>query len=232
MNTTIRLFYSCQLFLFLCILPSIGLAQFGGKERMYEGFVSLNEGLEQTRVITAKFSERLYYNLTLLHQNNELKVADGLRIGMQIRDSVSSLMHYLNEMKLLLIVKCENKTRTEIEALDTLISLKHLNNYDDYITPETILFGENEANLRRGQFSAFHLVNTADRFIAFSDSLLTSANLSVPDSYLFEYITDYEWLRSNIRHKPLAAIIALLSKLQLDIKLQEQVVISNIIDKG
>ena len=94
MNTTIRLFYSCQLFLFLCILPSIGLAQFGGKERMYEGFVSLNEGLEETRVITAKFSERLYYNLTLLHQNNELKVADGLRIGMQIRDSVSSLMHY------------------------------------------------------------------------------------------------------------------------------------------
>ena len=198
---------------------------------MYSGYVSINQGLEETRALVDQSGDKLYYDLTLKHQNNELPTKDGFQIGMQIRDSSLSLIRYINEMKVLLIAKCEGKNRTEIEALDTLISLKFLTNYDDYITPGTILYGDRGSKPKRGPYSAFQLAKKTTIFAELVDSVWTNKELLPAQYDYLSYVKDPNWGRNGIRDKPLAAIITLLTKLQLDIKLQELSAVRKLIGK-
>jgi len=198
---------------------------------MYSGYVSINHGLEETRALVDQSTDKLYYDLTHKHQNNELTAKDGFRIGMQIRDSSLTLIQYINEMKVLLIAKCEGKNRAEIEALDTLISLKFLTNYDDYITPGTILYGDTWSKPKRGPYSAFQLANKTIRLAELTDSVWTDEELLALQYDYLSYAREPSWARNGIRDKPLAAIITLLTKLQLDIKLQELRAIRKLIAK-
>lgn len=198
---------------------------------MYSGYVSINHGLEETRALVEESTDKLYYDLTHKQQNDELTAKDGFRIGMQIRDSSLSLIQYINKMKVLLIAKCEDKNRSEIEALDTMISLNFLTNYDDYITPGTILYGDTWSNPKRGPYSAFQLAKKTNRFAELADSVWTNEELLAPQHDYLSYAEDPSWERNGIRDKPLAAIITLLTKLQLDIKLQELRAIRKLISK-
>ena len=59
----------------------------------------------------------------------------------------------------------------------------------------------------------------------------TNEELLAPQHDYLSYAEDPSWERNGIRDKPLAAIITLLTKLQLDIKLQELRAIRKLISK-
>lgn len=220
----------CLPFLFsILFLPFIGFGQYGGKQNMYTGYIAINDGLEQSRIILGNTSDKEYYNLTLKYQNAGDVFNTKFKLGMHIRDSSAQLISYINELKVLLIAKCENLNRAEIEAQDTLISLKFLKNYDDCITPTDILYGRPNSNQKSGPFSSMELTSKLNNFHQTIDSVFSNGTKPFSIISHLEYTTRYQWRNNGFKNKPLAAVLTLLSKLQLDIMLQELYVIDHLL---
>ena len=219
------------IYLFVFLLPLSSISQYGNKKRMYSGYTLVNEGLEQTRAVINGNGDMLYYNLTLKFQQDGDSAQLDFDLGMKIRDTASTLIKYINEMKVLLISKCEDKKRNEIEGEDTIISLKYLENFDDYTTPAKILFGEDSYDVRKGEFSAFELQNKMIAYKSLMDSVwLDDESLNVAIDHLTN-LNGWSRKRKQFKEKPLVSIITSLSKLQLDIKLQEQAAVRYLIQR-
>ncbi len=198
---------------------------------MFKGYAVLNDGLEDTRKILNKTNDKLYYDLTLKLQTEGDSIQEDFNLGMRIRDTSARLIKYINEMKVLLITKAEDKERSEIEAQDTIISLNYIRNYDDYTTPSKILVGDNYWTPKSGEFTASELISKIDAFASIMDTVWTDEDeLKYQNNHLFS-VHSYNWNQKHIKDKPLVAVISILSKLQLDIKLQEQAAIRQLISK-
>ncbi|MBT6029742.1 MAG: hypothetical protein HOH13_05505 [Crocinitomicaceae bacterium] len=215
----------------LIILIPLGSAgQYGGKKNMYTGYTAINEGLEKSRSILGQSIDKIYYDLTLKYQTEGDVFLSKFNLGMNIRDTTQKLITYINELKVLLIAKCEDLKRYEIEAQDTIISLKYLKNYDDCITPSEIIYGTLNSKPKAGPFSAVELVQKLNHFQQTVDSVFVdNTTTNSLDNHL-GYTTRHQWKSGGFKNKPLAAVITLLSKLQLDIKLQEVSIINHLIN--
>lgn len=196
---------------------------------MYEGYSSINDGLEATRSILNDVGDKIYYDLTAKFQTEGDSAKADFELGMKIRDTSARLISYINEMKVLLIAKCEDKKRSEVEAQDTIISLKYLKNYDDYTTPSKILVGDDFWAPKRGEFTAYELEEKVSGYMSLMDTVWDDADY-VSNNHL-AYMYNFNWKRAYIKDMPLASVITTLSKLQLDIKLQEQSAIRYLIRK-
>lgn len=209
----------------IILLPLVSFGQYGGKKNMYSGYIAINAGLEKSRSILGRNIDKEYYDLTLKYQTEGDTFLSKFNLGMNIRDSAQQLIIYINELKVLLIAKCEDLKRPEIEAQDTIISLNFLKNYDDCITPSEIFYGTSYSKSKTGPFSAIELTQKLNHFRQTVDSVFVdNASSNSLDNHL-DYTTRHQWKSSGFKNKPLAAILTLLSKLQLDIKLQELSVI-------
>lgn len=216
--------------LLLCIPLALN-AQYGSKARIYDGFVLINDALEITKMTLEEKSDVLYYNLTRSFQDAGDSAKSFFESGMNLRDEVDEMMLYINELKVFLIAKSEGKKKSEVMANDTIISLKYVDNTDDYLTPTKYLIGDKKYAPKEGPFSAMELKEKLMALQITVDSLVTVNDQKdgVSIGYINNRISekyDRYWIRNSFFEKPLSAIITYLSKIQVDIKLTEQEAIS------
>lgn len=205
------------LFLFV-FLVSVANAQNSSKKKIYSSFTIINDGLESTRMQLSKQTNKLYYDLIKKQSRDSVivQLSDSLRL------KTSELVNYVNRVKILLIIKTEGLEKEAIVENDTIISLKHLEHFDDYYTPSEVLIGKDNEKKLKGKLSAYDLKKEIEAYSKFiskncfhfkqAPSFIDIAN----ESYY------YNWERQYFEEKPLAGIITYLSKLQLDILLTEQ----------
>jgi len=219
------------IYLLLLFIPVSNIAQYGNKERMYSGYTSINNGLEASRSQLNIQGDKIYYDLTLKFQNEGDSAKTDFNLGMEIRDSAAMVIRYINEMKVLLIAKCEDKKRSEIEADDTIISLKYLKNFDEYVIPQEILFGDNIYDPKHGEFTAHDLGELVTDFGKMMDSVWIDKETSELGVDHLALLKSWRWKTDLFKEKPLVSIITSLSKLQLDVKMQEHAAIRHLISR-
>lgn len=213
---------------FICLLlvPVISLAQYGSKKKVYDGFSLINNELEETRTLLNKKTEKLYYLFTMRYQKNGESMKVQFNEAMDMQSSASELVHYINNLKVFLIAKCDDKKRQEVQANDTIIKLSNIDNYDDYLTPFELLVGTTWHSPRKGQFTAYELQEKLKNFQFRMDSLATHSNIEddIELGY-FKTFTQFNpetyWMRQTFYEKPLSAVIVYLTKLQLEVRLSE-----------
>jgi hypothetical protein len=219
------------IYILLLLIPVSSIAQYGNKERMYSGYTVVNQGLESSRAQLNRLGDKIYYDLTLKFQNEGDSAKAEFDLGMEIRDSSAMIIKYINEMKVLLIAKCEDKKRSEIEADDTIISLKYLKNFDDYTIPKKILFGDNYYDPKKGEFTAHDLGGLLKDYGKLMDSVWVDEDAKEMAVDHLSLVRSWGWKNDLFKEKPLVAIITSLSKLQLDVKMQEQAAVRHLISR-
>lgn len=216
--------FSIIVILFLC---SNSFSQYGSKERIYDGFTLVNESLEATKMMLEQKGDQLYYDLTLSYQENGDSAILQFEHGMALREKADHLVLHINNLKVFLIAKTEGLTKPEVLANDTIISLRNIENFDDYQEPTKWLIGDSKHNPKEGQFTARELEEKLLEFQKSVDSLILKTDLD--DGVKLGFLSQARnrnygnwWIRDSFYEKPLSAVITYLSKLQIDIKLTEQ----------
>lgn len=209
------------LFIFISIITS---AQKGSKEKIYSSFTIINDGLEATRTLLAKETNKLYFNLVKAKSNDSVTV----QLGDSIRKKSNDLISYINHVKILILIKTEKLEKEAIVENDTIISLKYLEHFDDYYTPGEILIGKDEWSPIKGKYTAQDL---KIKLMNYNEYLKSSCYENSKLETFIDLNTNYygTWETENFFEKPLAGIITYLSKLQLDIILTEQKSIKHLI---
>ena len=203
--------------LFFYLLICINLfSQKGSKEKIYSSFTVLNDNLEATRSKLTKQINRQYFDLIKEKGKDStlVSLSDSLRI------KSTELVNYLSRIKVFLIVKTENLEKKVVVKNDTIIGLKHLNHFDDYLTPTELLIGQNRWDSKKGKYTANEIaikISTYSRFVL---------DTCLKDDDTFTYLDKY-WSIDNFYHKPLAGIITQISLIQLNIRLTEQATINS-----
>lgn len=202
------------------------IAQSGSKEKIYSSFTIVNDGLEATRALLTKETNKRYFDLIKEKGKDSLVVS----LSDSLRYKSSELVSYINHVKILLIIKTEKLDKKAVVENDTIISLKYLEHFDDYYTPGEVLLGEDGKESIKGKFTAIGLKKEIDSYQAFIKE--NCYNKSNQQTFInlnnFGYYGN--WERSNFKEKPLAGIITYLSKLQLDIMLTERQTINYLLE--
>jgi len=196
-------------FLTLAILFClIGIAQKGSKQKIYSSFTTINDGLEKTRADLTKQINQQYYFL--------IKKDSTLVLSLDsLREKTNTLIRYINQTKVLLIVKTEELKKVQVIDNDTIISLKHLTHFDDYYTPTEFLIGTDRWNPEKGRYTTYELQKQIKEYIDYIKKEYKQKHI------VYLQYNDYSFV-NRFYQKPLAGVITYLSKIQLDIKLQEQ----------
>ena len=215
--------------LLIALLICVGAhAQFGSKERLYKGYFELNSGLEMSRSVLSATTDKLYYDLTFKYSAVGDSAVGFFAHGMAIRDTAQSIIRHINFLKVLLIAKVEDKTKTEIEGLDTMITMYNVKNYEEYLTPMSVLFPSGKSSFDK-PYTIDALQMKLSKFRNQMNNVWRSDDEDQGIDLLFETST-WSWEKS-FKNKPLIAILAMLSKIQLDVKLQEIAAIQGLIRK-
>lgn len=202
--------------------------QYGSKRKIYEGFSLVNDALEATKMQLNETGDKLYYDLTLKYQQEGDSAKEAFDDGMALREEANALVSHINNLKVFLIAKCEDKPKHEVYANDTLIRLRNLENFDDCSTPTELLIGESIYNPKEGQFTAWELKEKLSGFQTKIDSIITEEDAE--EGMAIEYLSrsiisksrySNRWITDSFQDQSVSAIITYLSKLQIDIRLSE-----------
>jgi hypothetical protein len=215
------------IFVLLISLSVSVTAQSGSKEKIYSSFTIVNDGLEATRSLLAKETNKQYFDL-IKEKGKDSIVVD---LSDSLRFNSSELVSYINHMKVLLIIKTEKLDKKVVVENDTIISLKYLDHFDDYYTPGEVLLGEDEWKYIKGKYTAKGLKIEIDAYQDFIKEKCYK-NKKNHQTYINLSNSGYygNWERANFKEKPLAGIITYLSKLQLDIMLTEKQTINHLLE--
>jgi len=174
-----------------------------------DNFIIINRGIElSTSNIEAKKD-------SLLLKLNDNSKADS------IDKASNNLQSYIDELKLFLIEQVDGPPE-EVEVSDNIEAIRDKDNYD---IPTHILIGDPD-NMRSGLYTAKELKEQiiAFRKLLFSqieheDSLILAKgiDLNTNDIYNKEEGTATNWEQNNFYHVPMAAVITILSKIQMDV---------------
>jgi len=201
--------------LFFCLtITSIVSAQQGSKEKIYSSFSVINDGLENTREKLAEQLNKQYFYLI----KSKGKDTAIVNLADSIRNKSNELISYVNNIKLLLIIKTEKLEKAAVIKGDTIIKLDNLTHFDDYFTPAEVLLGKDKWNPIKGKYTAVELEDNISTYVTYINKNITpnSAYIALKNNYY------QSWKETVFFDKPLAGIITYLSKLQVDILLTEQ----------
>ncbi|MCT4581905.1 MAG: hypothetical protein N4A35_10840 [Flavobacteriales bacterium] len=200
-------------------------AQSGSKEKIYSSFIIVNDGLESTRSLLTQETSKLYFDLIKKQGKDSIIV----QLSDSLRHKTAELVNYINRVKVLLIIKTEKLDKEAVVENDTIISLKHLEHFDDYYTPGETILGKNGEKKLKGKLSAYDLkkqIRSYEDFISKNCFRLINPPKYIDINNGGYY---YNWEHSNFKEKPLAGIITYLSKMQLDITLTEHATLKHLI---
>lgn len=190
-------------------------------------FVVVNNGLESTNESFAKRTESLYASFDFQKGLDPLRVTPYWDKAQQAKKLTREVYDYIDQLKKRLVMETEG---IEKNIADTL-QLANVDSKDNYDIPTHILIGEAEDG---SQGTARELKNKLDNFRSKITALLdkdSQATLNLPiDTKDPKNDPEFNtWELYNFSHAPLAASVAILSKLQSDVKNSELEVVTRLL---
>lgn len=206
-------------------------------KEIINAFVTINDSLEVTvNNLTGK-NTQAYQAFEKQMQNDKVKTEPFFKKAQQIRKQSDELNQYVETMKEELIRKTE-----QLEANAKVMEVRELTKKDDYDVPTTYMCGEKndgrgaKAEELKNKINSYKkniisVLDAADRtkYTARLDGLFNTADPTKETNSEMWEEGKRTWEMLNFYHTPVVATIALLTKIQSDIKNAESELISHLL---
>lgn len=203
-------------------------------------FVIVNEGLKTSQTNVSSKNALIYTNFEKASMENPVKVKPYLDNALKAKAIADSLSSYIKNLRTRVIAYTEFKVKDknkdpEIWAIADTISLADIQAKDNYDMPMEILIGGTEDG-SKGE--GIVLKNKLAKFKTDMLALLKDENdkkaveknfpFKLDDTYSITEGKTVDWVRNNFFHTVLAADVALLNKMLIDVKTVEGDVIAKL----
>ncbi|MFT3884931.1 MAG: gliding motility protein GldM [Flavobacteriales bacterium] len=203
-------------------------------KEILESFVTVNNGLENTKGTLKEKMDATYKTFQQYAQENSTKYGASWTKAQDIRTQAADLISYIDKLKATVISSTEGKPMDKVigkdqNGQDTVINMKFLDKKDNYDKITELMIGSDETHPKEGDMTAKDLHKRLD---AYRDKLLSIVGKDNPTltsniEKMFDLKDEKEagdagavvpWETKNFYHVPLAAGVTIMSKLQTDIR--------------
>ncbi|MES2629365.1 MAG: GldM family protein [Bacteroidota bacterium] len=218
-----------MMYLFLTALLALNVSK-----EIINAFVVINKGIEETN---SNFSSKLSSQYGIFKaelEKNRTKVEPWYNKAEEIRKESAKVMAYLMEIKGRIVATSSDGDQEQWKKYvgkdkngqDTLVDLMNFDKKDDYDSPTNLLIGSEPATPSTGPHSAVEMVQTIQKF----RDVVKKACSDDPglvkrfdDAFAFKKEVNHDgkeepWGVLNFYHSPVVASVAVISKLQTDVK--------------
>ena len=215
-----------------------------------DAFVVVNDGLQKTKNNFRGKNAEKYSSFKKAFEENNKKVGIYWNEAVRVRELTDDAVTYIDNIKAALIAKTENIEQSEAIGLDemgmdTVKSLKFVEQKDNYMVSTNILIGEDPAHPRDNEYAAKRLRLKLEDFrdqlanIILSQPTVDTNNVIYRSLYkTFDFQSGRDasgllqnWESLNFYDVPLAASITILSKLQTDVLNAESDIITYLFNR-
>lgn len=231
-----------MMYLFLTALLALNVSK-----EIINAFVIINKGIEETN---SNFSSKLSSQYAIFkgaYDKNPGKAQAYWDAAQKVRAEAAKTIAYLTELKGRMVAQSEDGDQDQYKTYvgkdrngeDTLVRLDGLSKKDDFDSPTYLLVGSDPSSPSDKPFSGLDMVKTVTNF----KNVLKQACAGNPDigkrfdeSFAFKpgidpYGKEEPWVVLNFYHNPVVASIAVLSKVQADVKNAESEAIEYLLSK-
>ncbi len=195
-----------------------------------DAFVLINSSLENTVINYDEKNTSLYSEFNTAKQFDPIKVTPFWDKAQQAKKISTNLIDYIKELQVKLLQETEQITKNEADTLQ----LKFVNAKDNYDIPTNIMIGQTEdgskglARELKNKMADYKklMLTLFDK----REQELLNIDLKIDEVTTGEGVES--WEMGNFYHTPLVATIALLSKIQTDVKKVEYDVVSTLLQKA
>jgi gliding motility-associated protein GldM len=203
-------------------------------KEILESFVTVNNGLENTKGTLKEKMETTYKTFQQYAQENSTKYGAAWNDAQAFRKQAADLISYIDKIKGTVISETEGKPIEKImgkdaKGQDTVINMKFIDKKDNYDKITELMVGSDETHPKDGEGTAKDLHTKLD---AFKNKLLAAVGTKNPTlksniERMFDLKDEQEagdagavvtWETKNFYHVPLAAGVTILSKIQTDVR--------------
>lgn len=228
-----------MMYLFLTALLALNVSK-----EIINAFVVINKGIVETNT---NFDSKIKSQYAIFKQELAAKpqrVQQWYDRAEAIRKDTDVLIKYLDEIKLKIVAQSKFSDHSKFKdpslvakdsrtGQDTMLNLLYYDKKDDYDAPTHLLIGDEPASPRKGPDSADEIVQKCQKF----RDILKNACKENPElgkrfdeAFAFKEELNPEqkkepWGVLNFYHSPVVASVAIISKLQTDIKNAESTAI-------
>ncbi len=210
-----------MMYLFLTAMLALNVSG-----ELLKAFVTMDEGFNQSRVTVEKKNSVLYNRFSNAYESNKEKVGEHWKEAQDIRTQADSLVHHIENLKILFA-----QTASGPEA--TPENYQGIDNQD--IAPQIMI---TEGSSKRSKELKNMITNYKDFLLKYidesSDTTLHNALnkvFNVADVPGEGNDVSKSWESTKFEHVPLAASMAMLSKIQGDVRNAEADIVGYIFNK-
>lgn len=226
-----------------------------------DAFAVIDEGIVETNLsFTSKIDEQ-YAAFKAANEENPAKTREFYNQAEKLKKQADEAVEYITKLKGILYLnssrggtpneqisklgddpELSNFIAPNEKGRDTVLSVKHYPTKEDYDTPLNLLFGDDHANPRDGDWSGKELQAKLENFKqdvlksineikGLSESSKKAQIASIETIFNFEPVEDHEgqmqdWAFHLFDHVPIAGVQAIMSKVQSDVKAVEADILS------
>jgi len=215
-------------------------------KEVLDGFVKVENSLQQTQASLSQEAEDTYRALEAKYANNQEKVAPFFDQAQEIREKSNELVRYIIELKARCLSTSEGDyEKQELEGFkkylgvnengkDTTLNLRYIEKQDEYQELTRFMVGTDSNNPKEGKWTANGVKSAVQEYRdyllnmrvtdidGYVDSLPPNTIKSLEERFAFKKEMQDDkmvlWEVANFQKMPLAAAMPLLSKMIIDIK--------------
>ncbi len=221
-----------MMYLFLTALLALNVSK-----EIIDAFVIINKGIEVTN---SNFYSKIRMQYAIFKselEKNPGKVKPYFDEAQIIKKEAATVMTYIQELKGRVCSQAQYGTEDKFQEFigkdqngqDTLAYMIKFDKKDDYDTPTHMLIGDDTHSPKSGPWSALELKGKLTKFKEVVKKACAKDKeklkrfdevFAFKEGYTFDDIKE-EWEIINFNHSPVVATIAILSKLQTDVRNSE-----------
>lgn len=214
-------------------------------KEILDAFVTINSGLETTKVTFDGKLSQMYASFQNSYNENQAKYGAAWQKAQGLRTEANELVAHIDKIKAKIIAETEGlpmeSVLGQLNGVDTVLNLRFVKNKDNYDVNTNIMIGPEPANplttdhadgynyravVLRQKLETFRdnmkgMIPNDESLVRAIDSLFT-----FPQKIRSAAGTWETWETLNFYHVPLAATVAILSKVQTDIRNAESDVLN------
>lgn len=227
-----------QMMINMMYLVLTALLALNVSKEILNAFVTVNDGLEITKATFKNKMDQQYADFAASYNENKQKVGPYYNSAQSIQNSATEIIDHINNLKVLIIAGTEGKTKEEIFANDTILSMKYVDAKDAYDLPTNMMIGTSSATPKDGENTAKELKQKLEAYRDLLKKVVTDRGgnptliasldrtFDFPEKIKDASGTNTNWESLNFYHVPLAACVTIMSKFQADIRNTESDVVN------
>lgn len=201
-------------------------------KEVINAFVTINESVELSKNNIDKKNQNTYAAFEQQMQNDAAKYKDVNAKAQNIRKGANDLNKYIDDLKIKLV-----RTSDKVEDGKPTPTLPELENKEDYDNPTRIMIGDDNAQGKKGEAVIIHkqldgfkklIVDNAPKG-AEADYQKRMDNLLNTNDPIKKEDGKGTWELVSFYHNPVVATVALLTKIQADVRNAESQIIDDLL---